>query len=132
MVSIHDSLLTGYAVDGRSRTVLLHTEPHQGGGEAFVDVVFRGVVAYDFEGDCMLNIVFDIREVAPGEIVGDGAAFEALWKQYGWPCGWDSRAETPEEFLNRAGARVFLLDCSYGMGGWIAAVSMETVVIKPA
>jgi len=132
LVSIHDSLLTGYAVDGRSQTIVLHTEPHRGGGEAFVDVVFRGVVAYDFEGDCHLNIVFGIREVAPRDVVADGAAFEALGRQYGWPRGWDPRAETPEEFLGRAGTRVFLLECSYGMGGWIAASSMDTVLIEPA
>ena len=133
MASIHDSLLTGYAVDGHSRTIVLHTEPHAGGGEAFLDVTFRGVVAYDFEGDCFGNIVFGIREVAPKDVLVDVTAFEALGRQYGWPPDRDPRTESPEQFLSRPGVRVFLLECSYGMGGWIAAESMDTVhVRKPA
>ena len=63
--SIHDSLLTGYGVDGKTRTITLHTEPHQGGGEAFVDVIFAGVVAYQFEGDAMSNIIFGIELALP-------------------------------------------------------------------
>ena len=55
--SIHDSLLTGYEIDGKKRMIVMHTEPHQGGGEAFVDVIFNGVVANQFEGDAMSNII---------------------------------------------------------------------------
>ena len=41
--SIHDSLLTGYVVDGVARTLILHTRPHQGGGTHWIDVVFHGL-----------------------------------------------------------------------------------------
>ena len=83
MPSIHDSLLTGYVVDGKGRSITLHTEPHAGGGEAFIDVIFRGVVAYHFEHDCLENIVFGIEEVSADAIVGDGVAF-AERNRYGW------------------------------------------------
>jgi hypothetical protein len=49
MTPLHDSLLTGYAVEGSTKTLVLHTHPHRGGGGAF-DVRFTGVVAYRFEG----------------------------------------------------------------------------------
>jgi hypothetical protein len=130
MSSIHDSLLTGYSVDGHSRTIVLHTEPHAGGGEAFIDVVFRGVVAYHFEGDCFHNIVFGVDEVPPTDLVIDRTSFEARFAQHGWPGSWDPKRETPEQFLTRPGVRVFQLGCSYGMGGWIAAQSVDKLIVQ--
>lgn len=71
MTFIHDSLLTGYTVDGTNRTIVLHTQPHQGGGTVPIDVIFSGVVAYHFEGDCFCNTVFDIEEVPSARIIGE-------------------------------------------------------------
>ena len=128
--SIHDSLLTGYEVDGKGRRIVLHTEPHQGGGEVRIDIEFHGVVAYHFEGDLFQNIVFGVDEVEAEKIIGDGAAFAERELQYGWPRGWDSRTETAAEYFAREGVRVFELECSYGMAGWVAAKSM-TQTVKP-
>src|SRR5687768_11597216 len=121
MHSVHDSLLAGYVVDGKARSITLHTEPHHGGGEAFIDVVFRGVVAYVVEGDCLENIVSGIDEVSPQSVVGDGVAFAERHRLHGWPRGWDPAVETAEQFLSRPGVRVFAFHCSYGAAGWIAA-----------
>jgi hypothetical protein len=129
MPSIHDSLLTGYEVDGRARSITLHTEPDPGGGGAFIDVVFRGVIAYHFEGDCLRNIVFGIEEVPPEVVIGDGVRFAERHRSHGWPRGWNPTAESAEQFLSRPGVRVFTLHCSYGAGGWIAAKSMEQCVV---
>jgi len=123
-------LLTGYTVDGSGATITLHTEPHQGGGEAFIDVVFRGVVAYHFEGDCLNNIVLEIEEVSAKRIIGDGSVFAERARMHGWPQGWDDRKEDAQQFFERNHARLFELECAYGMSGWIAAASMEKVV-KP-
>src|SRR5688572_30857863 len=89
MPSIHDSLLTGYVVNGSAQLITLHTEPHQGGGEAFIDVIFERVVAYHFEGDCLQNIVFGIEQVSVDQIVGDGSEFAERHRQYGWPRDWN-------------------------------------------
>jgi hypothetical protein len=115
MPSIHDSLLTGYVVDGKARTIVFHTEPHQGGGEAFIDVVFSGVVAYHIEADCFENCVFGIEEIAAARVIGDGTVFAARHRLHGWPWKWNPAKETAEQFLTRPGVRVFALDCSYGM-----------------
>ena len=130
MASIHDSLLTGYVVDGNGRSITLHTEPHSGGGEAFIDVIFRGVVAYHLEGDCLQNIVFGIDEVSPQSVVEDGEVFAERNRLYGWPRNWDPRVETAEQFLGRDGIRVFWLRCSYGVEGWIAAQSMKEHIVR--
>jgi hypothetical protein len=54
-------------------------------------------------------------------------------RQYGWPGDWNPDVESFAQFLARVGAKLFELHCSYGMAGWVAASSMEQVVIeKPA
>ena|SRR5688572_13917193 len=133
MPSIHDSLLTGYVVNGSAQLITLHTEPHQGGGEAFIDVIFERVVAYHFEGDCLQNIVFGIEQVSVDQIVGDGSEFAERHRQYGWPRDWNEPRESFAQFLVRVGAKVFELHCSYGMAGWVAASSMRKAIVeKPA
>jgi hypothetical protein len=126
MSSLHDSLLTGYTVDGAVRTIVLRTEPHQGDGTA-AEVKFSGVVAYHFEGDCLQNIIFDITEVPAESIVGDGRAVEERARQFGWPRGWEPGREDLAQFLRRQGCRCFELSSSYGMSGWIAAREMDVL-----
>jgi len=131
VASIHDSLLTGYTVDGEGRKIVLHTEPHQGGGTVAIDVIFSGVVACHFEGDCLKNIVFDVEEVPASTIIGDGSKFVERERLYGWPRDGDPRRESAEQFFSRMGCRIFELSCSYGMQGWAAAEHMEQVVGEP-
>ena len=126
MSSLHDSLLTGYTVDGTARTVVLRTEPHQGDGIS-AEVKFSGVVAYHFEGDCLQNIIFEITEVPPESVVGDGAAAEERFRQRGWPRGWEPGREDLAQFLRRQGCRCFELSSSYGISGWIAAREMDVL-----
>ncbi len=132
MPSIHDSLLTGYVVDGRNRVLTLHTEPHRGGGEAFIDLVFHGLVAYHLEGGCLRNIVLGLREVRPKDVIGDGVAFLERHRQTGWPGGWNSNTEAPEEFFSRHAVKVFELQCSFGIMGWVAAASVEEREVAPS
>jgi hypothetical protein len=129
MQSIHDSLLTGYAVDGTNRTIVLHTGPHQGGGSALIDVIFNGVAAYHFEGDCFDNIMVDIEEVTAASIVRDGTTFAERKRLYGWPPDWNSEKESAGDFFSRMGSRLYELHCSYGMYGWVAAEKMQKVVL---
>ena len=130
MPSIHDSLLTGYVVDGKARTIVFHTEPHRGGGEAFIDVVFSGVVAYHTEADCLENCVFGIEEVPAAHVIGDGIVFAERHRLHGWPRKWNPDQETAEQFLTKPGVRVFALECSYGMSAWVAATLIEERVIR--
>jgi hypothetical protein len=128
--SIHDSLLTGYSVDGNEKSIVLHTEPRDGGGDAFIDILFRDVVAYHFEADCLQNIVFEINEVSADQIVADGTEFAERHRKCGWPSGWNPQTESAADFLTRNGRKVFLLHSSYGMEGWVAAMSIEERIIE--
>jgi hypothetical protein len=131
MTAIHDSLLTGYVVDGAGRSIILYARPHGGGGAA-LDVKFTGVVAYHFEGDCLQNIVFDVVEVTPEDIVGDGRTLVERNRQHGWPRGWASAAEGAAQFLRRQGCRCFEISASYDMNGWVAAAGWRCFRWKDA
>jgi hypothetical protein len=128
--SIHDSLLTGYSVDGSARTITLHTEPHQGGGEAFVDVIFTGVVAYQFEGDAMSNIIFGIEPASPDYEDDIAKVIIEQQRQHGTMPGWNSKSETLREHCAHTGTTLFCIQSSYGLDGWVAAATMTRVVIK--
>lgn len=125
MPSLHDSLIVGYSVDGVARTLVLRTTPHQGAGGHF-EVRFEGLVTYHLEGDCLQNIVLEIREAPADAVVRESEAAERH-RLYGWPPGWDPKRESLAAFVARQGARFFEVSCSYGMGGWVAARTMDVV-----
>ena len=126
--SIHDSLLTGYEVDGLAQRIVLHTEPFSGGGDAFVDVTFDGVAAYEFENDLLQNIVFEVEEASLTETQEIANRIQAEEGRWGFPREWDPRRETVLECFTRLNVKVFQLRSSYGMTGWVAARAMSQVV----
>ena len=128
--SIHDNLLTGYEVDGKKRTIVMHTEPHQGGGEAFVDVIFTGVVAYQFEGDAMGNIIFEIEPVRAEARPDIAIVIVAQQRQYGMMPDWNPTTETLEQHCDRVGLTVFGIQSSYGLNGWVIAASIDHRVVR--
>jgi hypothetical protein len=120
---IHDSLLRKYTVDGAAKTITLHTEPHKGGGGAFVDVIFNGVVAYQFEGDAMANIVSGIELAEPARYEDVGKILIEQHRLYGVMPNWRFDAETLREFCERTGVKLFEIHSSYGIDGWIIAAN---------
>ena len=127
--SIHDSLLIGYEVDGKKRTIVLHTEPHQGGGEAFVDVIFTGVVAYQFEGDAMGNIIFEIEPAPASDYDETATVIIEQQRQHGGMPQWDAKTETLQQHCDRCGLKLFNIQSSYGLDGWVMAATMTKAVV---
>jgi hypothetical protein len=126
--SIHDSLLTGYEVDGVAQRIVLHTEPFSGGGDAFVDVTFDGVAAYEFENDLLQNIVFEVEEASLTETQEIANRIQEEEGRWGFPREWDPRRETVLECFRRLNVKVFQLGSSYGMTGWVAARAMSQAI----
>jgi hypothetical protein len=123
MPSLHDSLMIGYSVDGIARTLVFRTIPHQGVGGHF-EVRFTDVVAYHLEGDCFRNIISEVLEVPVDAVIRDAEVAD-LHRRYGWPPGWDPARETLPEFVARNGGRFFQVNCSFGIGGWVAARAVD-------
>ena len=120
---VHDSLLRRYTVDGAAKTITLHTEPHKGGGGAFVDVIFTGVVAYQFEGDAMANIVSGIELAEAARYEDVAKIIIEQHRQYGVMPTWKSDVETLGQFCERNDLKLFEIQCSYGIDGWIIAAN---------
>lgn len=128
-LSIHDSLLVGYEVDGKEHTIVMHTEPHQGGGEAFVDLTFTGVVAYQFKGDAMGDILFEIEPDSAESRPDIAEVIVAQQSQHGIMPECNPTTETLEQHCTRVGVTLFNIQSSYGLDGWALAVSMTKAVV---
>lgn len=123
--SLHDNNVYAYVVHCEGRRIVSHTEYRYGGAEEFTDVTFTGVVAHHFE--CVLpgNILFDITEVEPAEIVNGSAELFARRKDDGWPA---IEYREPQELaliLKQQGIKGFEISSSYGLSGWVLAARME-------
>jgi hypothetical protein len=129
--SIHDSLLTGYEVNGTERTITLHTETQTGGIEAFVEVVFTGVAAYQFEGDAMNNILFGIEPVSAEHQDDIANAIIEQQRQHGAMPGWNLKTETFQQHCQRNSLTPFFIQSSYGLDGWVLATAVTQVVVTP-
>ena len=60
--SVHDNQIIAYEVDAESRRITLHTRFNQGELVEHTDILFDGVLAYNFEGDNFGNIIFSVAE----------------------------------------------------------------------
>jgi hypothetical protein len=124
-ISIHDNRLVSYTVDGENQRIALHTfyeeqEPHE-----HTDVIFSGVVAYDFECDNFGTILFDITERPLSEAYASNASLFVRLKGYGWPV---VHYDTVDELLQRLSeqqVRGFIITSSWGMYGFVLARDMQ-------
>lgn len=129
-LSVHDYTLFGYEVDGHARRITLHTEAmHEPVVPRALDVVFYGVVAYQFVDDPLTSVLFDIVERPLAAAIDDHwRELAAGFARSGAPTFWDSeRAIVLRhiEELSRDGARWFDLQSSYGLSGWVVGRTVE-------
>jgi hypothetical protein len=123
-ISVHDNHLVAYSVLAKERQIRFQTEFRDREPREFTEVVFDGVLAYDFENDLFGTIIFDILEVDLANFLEDhAAAFENGWRN-GWPRGWEPQKESISAYMTRLEMKTFVLSSSYGMHGWIIARGM--------
>lgn len=89
MVSVHDNLVYGQAVDYDGCRVVLHTVyPHADPPE-YTDIVFAGVAAYHVEQQAFrgsgvsANVVFDAEEFDPAIVLGRYTELRGSWSGTG-------------------------------------------------
>jgi hypothetical protein len=128
----HDNRLIGYAVDGRNRRIVLHTEDvHGQNPPRFLDVVFEGVEFYQFRCAALVSIVLEILEQPLRRALeGRSAELDEAYRRCGWPDRWDhdpSRRETDLRELEARGLRFFEIESSMGFEGWVVAERFDYV-----
>ncbi|QIF03031.1 hypothetical protein [Roseimicrobium sp. ORNL1] len=126
-LSVHDNNIYSYEFDSRSRNLVLRTvfkftEPHE-----FTDVWFLDVWCHHLEGVLGGDIIERIVEWGLDyELKNFGDLFDRLKNQIGWPpVDWNK--ETLHEAVARLNLRVWHINPSYGMEGFVIAKEMRMV-----
>jgi hypothetical protein len=106
--------------------MVLHTVFREREPNEFTDVEFDGVVAHLFEHVLPGNILFNVQEIEVGALVRNYAAvFENSWR-YGWPpVEYRGDLDILVQALKAAAIRAYSIDSSYGLSGWVLAVSCK-------
>jgi hypothetical protein len=128
-ISVHDNFIISYEVHCEGREIRMQTE-YRDRGEPFERtlVVFTGVEAYDFQHDCLGNILFDIEEVSAESIIAEKTAeFQEGHRLSGWPRFWRDSLDEVRSYLREQATRGFEISSSYGMSGWVLARDMQMV-----
>ena len=124
-ISVHDNLLLSYVVDAQNREIHLHTQYPYGATPEQTDIVFAGVVAYDFEADNLMSILFDVEETTLEAIYEQHQArFERL-RNYGWPTVNCGEKDEMLRAMHAQNIKGFEITSSLGLEGWVWAKSLE-------
>lgn len=131
MVSVHDNEVYAQVVDYAGCRIVLHTVYPSTDPPEFTDIVFSGVVASHVELQAFrgvgvsANILFDVEEADPTELLGRYAALLAATKNYAWPV---LEYDGPDDLVARltaGGVKCFEVHSSCGLSGFVFATSME-------
>jgi hypothetical protein len=133
----HDNHLIGYAVDGRNRRIVLHTEDVHGTNPPHrLDVVFENVQLYQFPCANLVSIVLEILEQPLRQALEKRKSeLDEAFRRCGWPECWDSepsRQEACMRELEARGLRFFEIESSIGFEGWVVAERFEYVAAPPS
>jgi hypothetical protein len=122
-ISVHDNVLVSYEVNCERRTICLHTQFRDRGPPfELTDVIFTGVVAYQFEHDSTIGtILFDVEDVDAIQVWRDNAASFRAGIPYGWPGEWANAEESAQLFFRENSIVGYVVAASCGLRGWILA-----------
>jgi hypothetical protein len=128
-ISVHDNWLVSYCVDAEKQEIRLHTiYPDQNPPEA-TDVLFSGVVGYQFEGDSFQNILFDVEEIEAQTIYDQYRPQFEEGQKHCWPGSWNKSEQSVLTYLTENGIKAYNVWPTMGMGGWVLAKSMTFVLM---
>lgn len=122
-ISVHDNVLVSYEVNCEQRAICLRTE-FRDLGLPFeqTDVIFTGVVAYEFKFDASTGtIIFDIECVPAIDIYNDNLESIKAGIRYGWPGAWAADADAALRYFYDKAILGYRVDSACGLCGWILA-----------
>lgn len=132
MLLVHDNTCHGYRFSGKTQQLVLETEFPSGSqrqGECS-DVIFEGVWCHYLESIQNGNIIFDIEQVELAQIEKEfQSVFERL-KNSGWPRT-EKIVDSFSAVIERRRLKVYRIESSYGMEGFVVAESVRQTNIEP-
>ncbi len=119
-LSIHDNILLGYEVTSQ-KEIILKTEYTDRGRHELTDVIFTGIVAYQFTDDCfeagtILNEIVDID--LETFVAEDSSLFKDSFNHW-------IAAENALTLLKQKALHNYAITTSLGMYGWVLCKSYE-------
>lgn len=118
---LHDNIIIRYSVDFDRQSLRLETQNEAGKP---ISVNFSGVLAHSFEHVAQNNIIFGIDEITVNsffELYQD-LLIKAI--NYGFP-SYCSSLEQLRDYLKQENIRVFVIDSSLGLCGFVLAKNIE-------
>jgi hypothetical protein len=126
MISVHDNNVFAIDIRCEEKVIVLHTEFREGTPPEYVDVVFSGVVAHHFNHVLDGNILFDTTEETPQTFYEENKKYLREFRRYGLPINCDDSKAFVEQIIQQ-NLRIFEINPSYGLFGWVIAAKMEYV-----
>jgi len=122
-----DYVLSSYTVACDRAEIVLRAQRQVPGDPRVTEIVFAGVVAYDFAFDNLGTILSDMTEHPLGELIGSHAErLREGARASGWaPFMKPDLAETIRD-LETNGIHAFAIDSAIGLRGWVLARSFVT------
>jgi hypothetical protein len=114
-------------VDGKRRllTLCLSENPKEVEKPETVELVFGGLVDYFLEHDLGVNIVLSIEELSLDSFMAANLNQFIDHAKWGWPRFWKGNSEQSRTSLAENRCRVWELDTSYGLCGWVIAAQVD-------
>jgi hypothetical protein len=128
--SFHDDYVIGYEVNSEARRIVLKIKAAQSG--IISSVVFNEVAGYCFVNDALVNIIYELEQVSPGDVITQfKEQIAASFSQSGAPGAWAADLTTAARKVEDRGISGFVLYSSFGMSGWVLAGNAALVMDQP-
>jgi len=126
--TVHDNNVFAVTIECERGQRRLHTSYPTREPSERTDVVFKGVIAHQFQHMLPGNILFGIEEEDVESVVRENAElFQTSWR-YGWPpIEYRADLRRLEEDLRVDGVRAFWISSPYGLTGWVLARECQFV-----
>lgn len=115
---VHDNRIISYSVDFINKVLQLNTQWEE---KEITIITFTGLLAHKFENVIEYNIILDLYEVTIEFFIENEKEQLDEWLKYGFPSMKSINIMELEKSLNTEGYKIFYMDSSLGLCGYIIA-----------
>jgi len=126
---VHDNIIKSYQVDFENKILALKTEYWSGDIHEKTDVIFTGYLTHIFHNVLEHSVIFDIEEYALNFFLEQEQELLEKQKYYGFPIIYKTKEELID-FFQSNGYKVFSIDSSWGLYGYVIAKKIDIQVEK--
>jgi len=128
MSQVHDNIILSYQVDFKNERLILKTQYYRNDGACEnTNIIFNNYFTHLFNRMIKGSVIFDVEECPLSFFLEREQKLFEDHKGYGWPILYktDNIQTELTEFIRKNSYKVFDIDPSYGLYGWVLAKQME-------